>query len=88
MVPVTAVDSKTNVWVSPDTDLIYPQEWVVTLDDVEFLIKSPRPDQVWEGQPEVGLPSQFSGFVEVVASKPGHASVKGFGAIDLIQPWP
>lgn len=88
VVPLTATDSRTNVWISPVTDLVYPQEWVVTLDDVEFLITTPRPDQVWEGGPEVGLPPQFSGFIEVVASKPGHTPVKGFGAIDLIQPWP
>ena len=88
VVPLSAMDSRTNVWVSPDTNLTYPQEWVVTLDDIEFLITTPRKDQVWEGQPEVDLPSQFSGYVEVVASKPGHSSVSGYGAIDLIQPWP
>lgn len=85
VVPLTVTESSTNVWVSKKTGLIYPQEWVVVLDDIEILVKSPRPDQIFEADRGTGFPSQFSGYVDVVASKPGHAPVKGFGAVDLMS---
>jgi hypothetical protein len=85
VVPLSLTTLPTNVWVSPDTGLVYPQDWVVLLDDLEILVKSPRPDQVFEAGPDTGFPSQFSGYVEVIAKKAGHVPVKGYGAVDLMS---
>lgn len=84
VVPLSVKASSTNVWTSPDTGLVYPQEWTVALDDLEIVVKSPRPDQVAEAAPETGFPSQFSGYVNAVAKKAGHAPVRGYGAVDRI----
>jgi hypothetical protein len=84
VVPATMTESTTNVWVSPETGLTYPQEWIVVVDEFEILVKSPRPDQIFEAPPETGFPSQFSGYVEVVVSKAGHAPMKGYGSVDLM----
>jgi hypothetical protein len=87
VVPVKVNQSLTNFWVSPQSGLIYPQEWTVLIDDIEIFVSSPRADQVVEA-PEMGFPLQFSGYVEVLAKKAGQKPVKGYGAIDFLQPFP
>jgi hypothetical protein len=82
VVPVSLTASSTNVWVSPKTGITYPQEWLLTLDDIEVVVTSPRPDQVIEAPPEAGFPPQFSGYVDLLARKAGYAPVRGFGAVD------
>jgi hypothetical protein len=85
VIPVSVTESSINVWTSPDTGLVYPQEWVVNIDGIEIFVKSPRPDQVIETDPSTGFPSQFSGYVEVVAKKPGYPLVRGYGAVDFMR---
>jgi hypothetical protein len=85
VVPISLETSSTNVWTSPKTGLIYPQEWFGLIDDLELLVTSPRPDQVFEAAPGTGFPSQLSGYFDVIAKKAGHAPVKGYGAIDLMS---
>ncbi|KAH7304774.1 hypothetical protein B0I35DRAFT_444895 [Stachybotrys elegans] len=84
VVPISVAASTTNVWTSPETGITYPQEWLLVLDDIEMVVKSPRPDQVIETPPGTIPPSQFSGYVDIIAKKAGHASVKGFGAVDRV----
>lgn len=79
---VSLTPSTTNVWISPETGRSYPQEWVLIIDDIEIVAKSPRDGQVIEAPPETGFPSQFSGYVEVVAKRAGCRPVRGFGAAD------
>ena len=85
VVPLSLTTSSANEWISPDTGLVYPQEWVALLDDLEILVTTPRPDQVFEAGLDTGFPSQLSGYVDVIAQKAGHAPVKGYGAIDLMS---
>lgn len=80
-------ESSTVNYISPETGLVYPQEWTITLDDLEILVTSPREEQLIEA-PETGFPTQFSGYLEVVAKKPGHSPVKGYAATDFLQPFP
>ncbi|KAF4959764.1 hypothetical protein FSARC_10640 [Fusarium sarcochroum] len=82
VVPVKLTASETNIWVSPDTGLEYPQEWVIYWEGVKFVVTSPRPDQVIEADDDTGFPSQFSGYVDVVATIAGHSPVRGYGAVD------
>lgn len=84
VVPMTLIPSKTNVWTSPKTGISYPSEWLVLIEDFEILITTPRPDQVFETEPGTGFPSQFSGYVDAVAKKSGKASVRGWGASDVM----
>jgi hypothetical protein len=85
VIPLSLKTSSTNIHTLPDTGLIYPQEWVVILDDLEILVKSPRADHVFEAAPGTGFPSQFSGYMDVIAKKAGHAPVRGYGAVDLMS---
>jgi hypothetical protein len=55
VVPLSMKTSSTNIYTSPDTRVVYPQEWVVFLDDLEILVKSPRANQVFEAAPGTGF---------------------------------
>jgi predicted secreted hydrolase len=85
VVPINLTASTTNVWISPDTGLEYPQEWTIQWEDMELLVTSPRPDQVIEADEDTGFPSQFSGYVNVLATKAGCIPVRGFGAVDRMK---
>ncbi|KAF4961402.1 hypothetical protein FGADI_256 [Fusarium gaditjirri] len=85
MVSIYLAASATNFWVSPDTGLEYPQEWTIQLEDMELLFTSPRPDQVIEADDDTGFPSQFSDYVNVVATKAGCSPVREFGAVDRMK---
>jgi hypothetical protein len=85
VIPINLTASTTNVWVSPHTGIEYPQEWIIQFDDIELLIKSPRPDQVIEADGDTGFPSQFSGYVDAWATKAGHTTIRGFGAVDRMK---
>ncbi|KAF4502378.1 short-chain dehydrogenase [Fusarium agapanthi] len=85
VVPINLTVSSTNVWISPDTGLEYPQAWTIQWEDTELLVTSPRPDQVIEADDDTGFPSQFSGYVNVVARKAGCTPVRGFGAVDRMK---
>lgn len=85
VVPATLIPSETNVYISPKTGLTYPSEWLLLLEDVEITITTPRPDQVFEAEPGLGFPSQFSGYVDAVAKKAGKAPVRGYGASDVME---
>ncbi|KAF5593880.1 short-chain dehydrogenase [Fusarium subglutinans] len=71
VVPINLTASTTDVWISPDTGLEYPQVWIIQCEDTKLLVTSPRPDQVIEADDDTGFPSQFSGYVDVVATKSG-----------------
>ncbi|KAJ4051512.1 hypothetical protein NW761_014147 [Fusarium oxysporum] len=85
VVPIKLTASTTNVWISPATGLEYPQEWTIQWEDMELLVTSPRPDQVIEADEDTGFPSQFSGYVNVLATKAGCIPVRGFGAVDRMK---
>ncbi|KAF4448403.1 hypothetical protein F53441_8211 [Fusarium austroafricanum] len=85
VVPINLTASTTNVWVSPDSGIEYPQEFTVQWEDVEILVTSPRPDQVIEADEDTGFPSQFSGYVNLVVTKAGHKPARGFGAVDRMK---
>ena len=48
---------------------------------LEIIVTIARPDQVFEAAPGTGFPSHFSGYVDVIAKKAGHAPVKGTGLL-------
>lgn len=84
VVPSLTKLSETKTYTSPETDLVFPNEWTVIIEDVEILVSTPRNDQIFEADPEVGFPPQFSGYVELEARRAGHPPVRGWGAVDYL----
>ena len=91
VVPITMTASSTNITAAP-SGLEYPVELTVVIHDmpdVEILVTTPNRNQIFEADDAEALfPAQFSGFVQLVATKsrcPHCPPVKGYGAVDFIN---